>query len=84
MAPTGWFAESSAQVAKIGDIMFQGHWQWVANALDATRNAVLNINENAYPGIASRGARSGSGEGSFGSTADSGFRPKRIRSRFNR
>ncbi|MFV9503254.1 MAG: bacteriochlorophyll c-binding family protein [Oscillochloridaceae bacterium umkhey_bin13] len=75
----GWFSESSAQVAQIGDIMFQGHWQWVSNALQATSAAVENINRNAYPGI----ARSGSGEGTF-TTPDAGFRPKRIRSRFNR
>lgn len=76
----GWFAESSAQVASIGDIMFQGHWQWVSNALEATSAAVLNINRNAYPGI----ARSGSGEGTYGTTEVGGFRPKRVRSRFNR
>lgn len=75
----GWFSESSAQVAQIGDIMFQGHWQWVSNALQATSAAVENINRNAYPGI----ARSGSGEGGL-TTPDAGFRPKRIRSRFNR
>lgn len=82
MAPvsSGWFAESSAQVAQIGDIMFQGHWQWVSNALQATSDAVLNINQNAYPGI----ARRGSGDGSSGTSDGSGFRPKRIRSRFNR
>ncbi|NJN15895.1 MAG: bacteriochlorophyll c-binding protein [Oscillochloris sp.] len=80
MATTrGWFSESSAQVAQIGDIMFQGHWQWVANALAATQDAVLNINRNAYPGF----ARSGSGESGF-STEQGGVRQKRIRSRFNR
>jgi hypothetical protein len=77
----GWFSESSAQVASIGDIMFQGHWQWVSNALEATSAAVLNINRNAYPGF----ARSGSGEGTIGtSQGSSSFRPKRVRSRFNR
>jgi hypothetical protein len=76
----GWFSESSAQVAQIGDIMFQGHWQWVANALQATQDAVLNINRNAYPGI----ARSGSGEGFASTSTSGGFRPKRIQSRFNR
>lgn len=76
----GWFSESSAQVASIGDIMFQGHWQWVSNALQATSAAVENINRNAYPGI----ARSGSGEGLYSTPDGSGFRPKRIRSRFNR
>ncbi len=76
----GWFSESSAQVAQIGDIMFQGHWQWVSNALEATSAAVLNINRNTYPGI----ARSGSGEGAYNTPDGSGFRPKRIRSRFNR
>ena len=79
-ATRGWFSESSAQVAQIGDIMFQGHWQWVANALDATRQAVDNINRNAYPGL----SRSGSGEGMVGATDSSRFRPKRIRSRFTR
>jgi hypothetical protein len=76
----GWFSESSAQVAQIGDIMFQGHWQWVSNLLEATSAAVLNINRNAYPGI----ARSGSGEGTYSTPDSSGFRPKRIHSRFNR
>lgn len=76
----GWFSESSAQVASIGDIMFQGHWQWVNNALVATAQAVQNINRNAYPGVYS----SGSGEGSFNTPVQSGFRPKAIRSRFNR
>lgn len=76
----GWFSESSAQVASIGDIMFQGHWQWVSNALEATSAAVLNINRNAYPGL----SRSGSGEGMIGSPDRSGFRPKTVRSRFNR
>lgn len=76
----GWFSESSAQVAQIGDIMFQGHWQWVSNALQATSAAVENINRNAYPGI----ARSGSGEGGYTAPEVGGFRPKRIRSRFNR
>lgn len=76
----GWFAESSAQVASIGDIMFQGHWQWVSNALEATSAAVLNINRNAYPGI----ARSGSGEGTIGTPVRGEFRPKTVRSRFNR
>nr|prf protein 5.6kD [Chloroflexus aurantiacus] len=50
-ATRGWFSESSAQVAQIGDIMFQGHWQWVSNALQATAAAVDNINRNAYPGV---------------------------------
>ncbi len=76
----GWFSESSAQVASIGDIMFQGHWQWISNALEATSAAVLNINRNAYPGL----VRSGSGEGTVGASEVSGFRPKRVRSRFNR
>ena len=76
----GWFSESSAQVAQIGDIMFQGHWQWVSNALQATSAAVENINRNAYPGL----ARSGSGEGSLTAPEVGNFRPKRIRSRFNR
>ena len=76
----GWFSESSAQVAQIGDIMFQGHWQWVSNALIATSNAVLNINRNAYPGLSG----SGSGESGFNTVDANGFRPKRIRSRFNR
>jgi hypothetical protein len=76
----GWFSESSAQVAQIGDIMFQGHWQWISNALQATSAAVDNINRNAYPGI----ARSGSGEGAYGTPEVSSVRPKRIRSRFNR
>jgi hypothetical protein len=76
----GWFSESAGTVAQIGDIMFQGHWQWVSNALQATSAAVETINRNAYPGI----ARSGSGEGGFTTTPDAGFRPKRIRSRFNR
>ncbi|MGQ9611982.1 MAG: bacteriochlorophyll c-binding family protein [Chloroflexus sp.] len=80
MATRGWFSESSAQVAQIGDIMFQGHWQWVSNALQATAAAVDNINRNAYPGV----SRSGSGEGVFSSSPSNGFRPKRIRSRFNR
>ena len=76
----GWFSESSAQVAQIGDIMFQGHWQWVSNALLATSDAVQNINRNAYPGL----ARSGSGEGAGSAPEVGGFRAKRIRSRFNR
>ncbi|MCG8347652.1 MAG: bacteriochlorophyll c-binding family protein [Chloroflexales bacterium] len=76
----GWFSESSAQVASIGDIMFQGHWQWVSNALEATSAAVLNINRNAYPGF----ARSGSGEGTISTSQGSSFRSKRVRSRFNR
>jgi len=76
----GWFSESSAQVAQIGDIMFQGHWQWVSNALQATSAAVENINRNAYPGI----ARSGSGEIGYTAREVGSFRPKRIRSRFNR
>jgi hypothetical protein len=80
MAGRGWFSESAGQVAQIGDIMFQGHWQWVSNALQATSAAVETINRNAYPGI----SRSGSGEGSFGAPAVSSVRPKRIRSRFNR
>lgn len=79
MATRGWFSESSAQVAQIGDIMFQGHWQWVSNALQATSAAVENINRNAYPGV----SRSGSGEGGFTTGDGSSFRPKRIRSRFN-
>ncbi len=76
----GWFAESASQVASVGDIMFQGHWQWVSNLLEATSAAVLNINRNAYPGI----ARSGSGEGKIGSLNGGGFRSKKIRSRFSR
>lgn len=76
----GWFSESAGQVAQVGDIMFQGHWQWVSNLLQATSAAVETINRNAYPGI----ARSGSGESSS-SVVDAGsFRPKRVRSRFNR
>jgi hypothetical protein len=78
----GWFAESAGQVASVGDIMFEGHWRWVSNALRATSDAVLNINANAYPAFA-RGARSGSGEGRTLGTP-SGFRRKAIRSRFNR
>ncbi|NNJ13021.1 bacteriochlorophyll c-binding protein [Chloroflexales bacterium ZM16-3] len=76
----GWFSESAGQVAQIGDIMFQGHWQWVSNALQATSAAVETINRNAYPGI----SRSGSGEGAFSAPTVSSFRPKRISSRFNR
>lgn len=78
----GWFAESAGQVASVGDIMFEGHWRWVSNALRATSDAVLNINANAYPAFA-RGARSGSGEGKMLSSGGS-FRPKAVRSRFNR
>ena len=77
----GWFSESAGQVAQIGDIMFQGHWQWISNLLQGTSSAVENINRNAYPGIARSG--SGSGEGGF-TSVDGAFRPKRIRSRFNR
>lgn len=44
------------------------------------RGSVDNINRNAYPGV----SRSGSGEGAFSSSPSNGFRPKRIRSRFNR
>lgn len=76
----GWFSESAAQVASVGDIMFQGHWQWVSNALVATAEAVQNINRNAYPGI----SRSGSGEGSISTPVQGNFRPKAISSRFNR
>ncbi|MEI6775389.1 MAG: bacteriochlorophyll c-binding family protein [Chloroflexales bacterium] len=81
MATTrGWFSESAGQVAQIGDIMFQGHWQWVSNLLQGTSAAVETINRNAYPGI----SRSGSGEGAYSTPDVSSFRPKRIRSRFNR
>ncbi len=76
----GWFSESSAQVAQIGDIMFEGHWRWVSNVLTATSDAVLNINRNAYPGV----ARSGSGEGRVSAPEEGGFRRKLVRSRFNR
>lgn len=76
----GWFSESSAQVAQIGDIMFEGHWRWVSNLLQASSDAVLNINRNAYPGV----ARSGSGEGTVRSVEQGGFRRKTVRSRFNR
>ena len=82
-AQPGWFSESAAQVASVGDIMFQGHWQWVSNALQATSNAVLNINQNAYPGY-SRGARAGSGEGRLVSSRSGSFRRKAVRSRFTR
>jgi hypothetical protein len=79
MAGRGWFSDSAGQVAAVGDIMFEGHWRWVSNLLDATSSAVLNINRNAYPGV----MRAGSGEGRIGATPD-GFRRKTVRSRFNR
>lgn len=78
MAGRGWFSESAGQVASVGDIMFEGHWRWVSNLLDATSTAVLNINRNAYPGV----VRAGSGDGRV--TNNSNFRYKTVRSRFNR
>ncbi|NJP06004.1 MAG: bacteriochlorophyll c-binding protein [Chloroflexaceae bacterium] len=80
----GWFSESASQVASIGDIMFEGHWRWVNNALRATADAVENINRNAYPAYGGRGARSGSGEGRPAGRSARGFRHKAVRSRFNR
>lgn len=80
MAARGWFSESAAQVASVGDIMFEGHWRWISNLLDATSTAVLNINRNAYPGV----VRAGSGEGRVGQPSEGGFRQKTVRSRFNR
>ncbi len=76
----GWFSESAGQVASVGDIMFEGHWRWVSNLLDATSTAVLNINRNAYPGV----VRAGSGEGRMSSSSGANFRYKTVRSRFNR
>lgn len=78
MAGRGWFSESAGQVASVGDIMFEGHWRWVSNLLDATSTAVLNINRNAYPGV----VRAGSGESRM--PKGSNFRYKTVRSRFNR
>jgi hypothetical protein len=75
----GWFSESAAQVASVGDVMFEGHWRWISNLLQATSDAVLNINRNAYPGI---GGRAGSGEGRV--LSEGGFRHKTVRSRFTR
>jgi hypothetical protein len=77
----GFFSASSAQVAQIGDIMFEGHWRWVSNLLQATSLSVQNINRNAYPGVARAG--SGSGESAFESF-EGGYRRKLVRSRFNR
>jgi hypothetical protein len=79
MAARGWFSESAAQMASVADIMFEGHWRWISNLLDATSTAVLNINRNAYPGV----VRAGSGEGRV-STTEGSFRRKTVRSRFNR
>jgi hypothetical protein len=79
MGGTGWFSASAAQVAQIGDIMFEGHWRWVSNLLQATSLSVLNINKNAYPGV----ARSGSGEGMI-SSGSGEYRRKLVRSRFSR
>jgi hypothetical protein len=78
MAGRGWFSESAGQVASVGDIMFEGHWRWISNLLDATSTAVLNINRNAYPGV----VRAGSGDGRV--TDNGNFRYKTVRSRFNR
>jgi hypothetical protein len=78
---TGFFAQSAAQVAQIGDIMFEGHWRWVSNLLQATSLSVQNINRNAYPGVARAG--SGSGEGMLDATGST-YRRKLVRSRFSR